>query len=158
MLIVGVTELTRFAERSVPCSTAGSGDLMCTAVPMSFRSSVLPGFGLTLGFTTFFLRHVLLPLALALAAASMHWSDFLHVVLSPRALALPLSFGALPGRHYQPGVRLHHRWTLVRTSFRAENSSTRSSICLRAAHGGSGSRSPGVCAQRLDRTLPGAWA
>jgi len=65
---------------------------------MSFRQpSVLPGFGLTFGFTTFFLSAiVLLPLAaLVLAAASMHWSDFVHVVLSPRALgSYRLSFGA----------------------------------------------------------------
>jgi len=65
---------------------------------MSFRQpSVLPGFGLTFGFTTFFLSAiVLLPLAaLVLAAASMTWTDFLHVVLSPRALgSYRLSFGA----------------------------------------------------------------
>ena len=65
---------------------------------MSFRkASILPGFGLTFGFTTFFLSViVLLPLAaLTLAAASMHWSDFVHVVLSPRALgSYRLSFGA----------------------------------------------------------------
>ena len=56
---------------------------------MSFRkASVLPGFGLTFGFTTFFLSAiVLLPLAaLVLSAAAMHWSDFLRVVSSPRAL------------------------------------------------------------------------
>jgi sulfate/thiosulfate transport system permease protein len=65
---------------------------------MSFRQpSVLPGFGLTFGFTTFFLSFlVLLPLAaLVLAAGSMHWSDFVHVVTSPRALgSYRLSFGA----------------------------------------------------------------
>ena len=65
---------------------------------MSFRKpSVLPGFGLTLGFTTFFLSAiVLLPLAaLVLAAASMHWGEFLAVVSSPRALgSYRLSFGA----------------------------------------------------------------
>jgi sulfate/thiosulfate transport system permease protein len=65
---------------------------------MSFRKpSVLPGFGLTFGFTTFFLSAiVLLPLAaLVLAAASMHWSEFLAVVTSPRALgSYRLSFGA----------------------------------------------------------------
>jgi sulfate transport system permease protein len=65
---------------------------------MSFvKPSVLPGFGLTFGFTTFFLSTiVLLPLAaLVLAAASMQWSDFVHVVLSPRALgSYRLSFGA----------------------------------------------------------------
>ena len=65
---------------------------------MSFRKpSVLPGFGLTFGFTTFFLSAiVLLPLAaLVLAAASMSWGEFLRVVLSPRALgSYRLSFGA----------------------------------------------------------------
>jgi sulfate/thiosulfate transport system permease protein len=65
---------------------------------MSLRApSVLPGFGLTLGFTTFFLSFmVLLPLAALVAAAgSLHWSDFLHVVTSPRALgSYRLSFGA----------------------------------------------------------------
>jgi sulfate transport system permease protein len=65
---------------------------------MSFRKpSVLPGFGLTFGFTTFFLSAiVLLPLAaLMLAAGSMHWSEFLAVVSSPRALgSYRLSFGA----------------------------------------------------------------
>ena len=65
---------------------------------MSFRQpSVLPGFGLTFGFTTFFLSGiVLLPLAaLVLAAGSMHFADLLHVVTSARALgSYRLSFGA----------------------------------------------------------------
>jgi len=65
---------------------------------VSFRKpSVLPGFGLTFGFTTFFLSAiVLLPLAaLVLAAASMSWSEFVAVVTSPRALgSYRLSFGA----------------------------------------------------------------
>jgi len=65
---------------------------------MSLRApSVLPGFGLTFGFTSFFLSAlVLLPLAaLVLAAGSMHWSDFLAVVFSRRALgSYRLSFGA----------------------------------------------------------------
>lgn len=61
------------------------------------QPSVLPGFGLTLGFTTFFLSSlVLLPLAaLLLMAASMHWADFVRVVTSARALgSYRLSFGA----------------------------------------------------------------
>src|ERR1700722_13620158 len=61
------------------------------------QPNVLPGFGLTFGFTTFFLSAlVLLPLcALILMTASMHWHDFVHVVLSPRALgSYRLSFGA----------------------------------------------------------------
>jgi len=90
--------------------------------PMSFRlPSVLPGFGLTFGFTTFFLSAiVLLPLAaLVLAAASMHWSDFVHVVLSPRALgSYRLSFGA---SFLAAAINLVFgfiiAWTLVRYEF-----------------------------------------
>jgi len=61
------------------------------------QPSVLPGFGLTFGFTTFFLcAIVLLPLAaLVIVATSTTWHDFVHLVLSPRALgSYRLSFGA----------------------------------------------------------------
>ena len=61
------------------------------------QPSVLPGFGLTIGFTTFFLcAIVLLPLAaLVVVATSGTWHDFVHLVLSPRALgSYRLSFGA----------------------------------------------------------------
>jgi sulfate/thiosulfate transport system permease protein len=89
---------------------------------MSFRQpSVLPGFGLTFGFTTFFLSViVLLPLAaLVLSAASMHWSEFVHVVLSPRALgSYRLSFGA---SFLAAAINLVFgfiiAWTLVRYEF-----------------------------------------
>jgi sulfate/thiosulfate transport system permease protein len=89
---------------------------------MSFRKpSVLPGFGLTFGFTTFFLSAiVLLPLAaLVLAAAPMHWVDFLRVVSSPRALgSYRLSFGA---SFLAAAINLVFgfiiAWTLVRYEF-----------------------------------------
>ena len=89
---------------------------------MSFRkASVLPGFGLTFGFTTFFLSAiVLLPLAaLVLAAASMHWSDFVHVVFSPRALgSYRLSFGAsLLAASINLVFGFIIAWTLVRYEF-----------------------------------------
>jgi sulfate transport system permease protein len=61
------------------------------------QPSVLPGFGLTFGFTTFFLSAiVLIPLAaLVLMTASMTWHDFVKVVFSARALgSYKLSFGA----------------------------------------------------------------
>ena len=61
------------------------------------QPSVLPGFGLTFGFTTFFLcAIVLLPLAaLVIVATSTTWHDLVHLVLSPRALgSYRLSFGA----------------------------------------------------------------
>jgi sulfate transport system permease protein len=89
---------------------------------MSFsKPSVLPGFGLTFGFTTFFLSAiVLLPLAaLVLAAASMHWKDFLDVVLSPRALgSYKLSFGAsLLAASINLVFGFILAWTLVRYEF-----------------------------------------
>jgi sulfate/thiosulfate transport system permease protein len=89
---------------------------------MSFRqASVLPGFGLTFGFTTFFLGViVLLPLAaLVLAAGSMHWSDFTHVVLSARALgSYRLSFGAsLLAATINLVFGFIIAWTLVRYEF-----------------------------------------
>ena len=89
---------------------------------MSFRKpSVLPGFGLTFGFTTFFLSAiVLLPLAaLVLSAASMHCSDFVRVVSSPRALgSYRLSFGAsLLAATINLVFGFIIAWTLVRYEF-----------------------------------------
>jgi len=89
---------------------------------MSFsKPSVLPGFGLTFGFTTFFLSAiVLLPLAaLVLAAGSMHWNDFLGVVLSARALgSYKLSFGAsLLAASINLVFGFILAWTLVRYEF-----------------------------------------
>jgi len=88
----------------------------------SFRQpSVLPGFGLTFGFTTFFLSAiVLIPLAaLVLMAASMHWSDFWRVVLSPRALgSYRLSFGAsILAASINLVFGFVIAWTLVRYEF-----------------------------------------
>ncbi len=59
--------------------------------------SVIPGFGITLGFTTFFLcAIVLLPLtALVMKGASMDFARFIQVITAPRALAsYRLTFGA----------------------------------------------------------------
>jgi sulfate transport system permease protein len=61
------------------------------------KPSVLPGFGLTLGFTTFFLSTlVLLPLAaLVFRTSELTWQEFLAVLLDERALAAyRLTFGA----------------------------------------------------------------
>src|SRR6201991_499985 len=87
-----------------------------------FRApSVLPGFGLTFGFTTFFLSAiVLIPLAaLVLMAASMTWHDFVKVVFSARALgSYRLSFGA---SFLAASINLVFgfiiAWTLVRYEF-----------------------------------------
>jgi sulfate/thiosulfate transport system permease protein len=61
------------------------------------RQNVLPGFGLTLGYSLFYLSLVvLIPLvALAWQAAGLGWSGFWAAALTPRALAAyRLSFGA----------------------------------------------------------------
>jgi sulfate transport system permease protein len=83
--------------------------------------SVLPGFGLTLGFTTFFLGAiVLIPLtALVMKTATMGWSDFVDVVLDPRSLAsYRLSFGASFLAATLNGVfGFIIAWTLVRYEF-----------------------------------------
>ena len=83
--------------------------------------NVLPGFGITLGFTTFFLcAIVLLPLsALVLKAGGMDFSRFIEVITSPRALAsYRLSFGA---SFVAAGINLVFgfmiAWTLVRYDF-----------------------------------------
>ena len=85
------------------------------------QPSILPGFGLTFGFTTFFLSAiVLIPLAaLVSMAASSHWVDFVHTVFSQRALAsYRLSFGAsavAASINLVFGFIL--AWTLVRYDF-----------------------------------------
>ena len=61
------------------------------------RPSVIPGFGLALGFTLVYLGLiVLLPLAgLVVKTGTLGWSGFWHVATDPRTLAaLRLSFGA----------------------------------------------------------------
>ena len=65
---------------------------------MSTRAarSILPGFGLSLGFTVFYLSLiVLLPLSAAfIKTATMNWSEFTDAVVSPRVLAAyRVSFG-----------------------------------------------------------------
>lgn len=92
----------------------------------SFRQpSILPGFGLTLGFTTFFLcAIVLMPLAaLVMKTATMGWSDFLQVLLAPRAVAsYRLSFGvSLLAAAINSVFGFVIAWTLVRYEFPGRN-------------------------------------
>ena len=67
--------------------------------PSSFRlrrPSVIPGFGLTLGFSLFYLSAiVLIPLAaLILRSVSLGWDEFFAIAADPRVIAaLKLSFG-----------------------------------------------------------------
>jgi sulfate transport system permease protein len=85
------------------------------------QPSILPGFGLTLGFTTFFLSAVvLLPLAaLVFRTTSLTWAEFVGVLTDPRAVAsYRLSFGAALLAAAINGVfGFIVAWSLVRYSF-----------------------------------------
>jgi sulfate/thiosulfate transport system permease protein len=85
------------------------------------QPSVLPGFGLTFGFTTFFLTAiVLIPLAALISmAGSSSWSEFIHTVLSERAMdSYRLSFGAsLLAASINLVFGFILAWTLVRYDF-----------------------------------------
>jgi sulfate transport system permease protein len=85
------------------------------------RPSVLPGFGLTLGYSLLYLGViVLLPLAgLILRPVELGWDGFLKAVLEPRVLAaLRLSFGAaLIAAIVNAFFGLIIAWMLVRYRF-----------------------------------------
>jgi sulfate/thiosulfate transport system permease protein len=94
--------------------------MMSMAVRLKQRS-VLPGFGLSLGFTVLYLSLiVLIPLsATFLKASSLTWPRFWHVVTAPRAIAsYELSFGASA---MAAGINLVFglivAWVLVRYTF-----------------------------------------
>lgn len=83
--------------------------------------SVIPGFGLTLGFTLAYLTLIILiPLAaLAWRSASLGWSDFFRLVLDPRTLAaLRISFStALIAAVVNVVFGVITAWVLVRYNF-----------------------------------------
>jgi sulfate transport system permease protein len=83
--------------------------------------SILPGFGLSLGFTLAYLGLiVLVPLSAAfLKTAGMGWHDFVSAVASPRVIAAyRLSFGAsLAAGFVNMVFGLIVAWVLVRYSF-----------------------------------------
>jgi sulfate/thiosulfate transport system permease protein len=85
------------------------------------RRRVLPGFGLTLGFTLLYLSLiVLVPLStLALKTASMGWGPFWATVTSPRVLAsYRLTFGASLAAAALNGIfGLVVAWVLARYRF-----------------------------------------
>jgi sulfate transport system permease protein len=82
---------------------------------------VLPGFGITLGFTLFYLSLiVLLPLgALVLRTSTMGWDAFVATVLDPRVVAsYRLSFGAsFLGASINAVFGTIVAWVLVRYTF-----------------------------------------
>ena len=85
------------------------------------KRSNLPGFGLALGFTVFYLSLiVLIPLAATfLKASSLSWGQFWHIAASPRAVAsYRLTFGAsLIGALVNLVFGILVAWVLVRYSF-----------------------------------------
>ena len=87
----------------------------------SAKSTVLPGFGPTLGYTVFYLGLiVLIPLAaLFLRAAGLGWEQFVAAAFSPRVLAsYRLSFGgALVAATINAATGLLVAWVLVRYDF-----------------------------------------
>lgn len=87
----------------------------------SRKSNVLPGFGLSLGFTIAYLSLiVLIPLSAAfLKTATLSWGDFWENVTSPRVLAsYRLSFGASAVAALVNGVfGFIVAWVLVRYRF-----------------------------------------
>jgi sulfate transport system permease protein len=91
----------------------------------STRNRVLPGFGMTMGFTlTYLSLMVLIPLAgLFIMSARMSWADFLHkAVLDPRVLAAyRLSFGsAFIAAVINAVFGFIVAWVLVRYQFRVK--------------------------------------
>jgi sulfate transport system permease protein len=92
---------------------------------MTFKQrSILPGFGLTLGFMlTYLSLIVLIPLsATFLKASSLSWPAFWHIVTSPRALAsYRLTFGAsFMAALINLLFGMLVAWVLVRYSFPAK--------------------------------------
>ncbi len=85
------------------------------------RASIIPGFGLSLGFTLFYLCViVLIPLsAIFIKTAGLGWADYVRVALSDRALAAyRLSFGAAAlAALINGGFGLLVAWVLVRYDF-----------------------------------------
>lgn len=85
------------------------------------RHRVLPGFGLALGFTLFYLGLVVLvPLStIVLQSSGLTWAAFWQAVSAPRVLAsYRLSFGAsLVAALVNAGAGLGVAWVLVRYTF-----------------------------------------
>lgn len=86
-----------------------------------FRRRILPGFGLSLGFTLAYLGLiVLIPLSAAfLRASGMSWDDFISAVTSPRVMAsYRLSFGvSLLAATVNMFFGFVLAWVLVRYTF-----------------------------------------
>jgi len=87
------------------------------------KPSIVPGFGLTFGFTVFYLSLiVLIPIAgLFIRTFELDWASFQRIVTGPRFLAaLRLSFGAsLLAAAFNVVIGVMIAWVLVRYRFTA---------------------------------------
>jgi sulfate/thiosulfate transport system permease protein len=96
-------------------------DLISPTVKLSSKRRVLPGFGLSMGFTVLYLSLiVLIPLSmLFIKTATLDWAHIVEAVTSPRVVAsYRLSFGAsLIGAILNAFFGLIAAWVLVRYSF-----------------------------------------
>jgi sulfate transport system permease protein len=94
---------------------------MSDSVKQNVRRSILPGFGLTMGYTVVYLSLIaLIPLStLFLKTSGIGWAHFWRVVLSPRVMAAyRLSLGAsLTGALINSIFGAIVAWTLVRYDF-----------------------------------------
>jgi sulfate/thiosulfate transport system permease protein len=96
-----------------------------TSIAIALKQrSIVPGFGLALGFTVFYLSLiVLIPLAAVfLKASTLGWGAFWHAVTTPRAIAsYELSIGAsLIGAAINLVFGVLVAWVLVRYQFPAK--------------------------------------
>lgn len=110
-------------RRLAPCRSLARHDrLKEFAVRLNFKQhSVLPGFGLTLGFTVFYLSLiVLIPLAaLLIRSATLSPARYWEIISDPRVVAsYKLTFGAsLIAAVVNAVMGFVVAWTLVRYSF-----------------------------------------
>ena len=125
-----------------------SGDVLCPST-----RSRLPGFGLSLGFTLFYLSLiVLIPLRRSCCGRSNFTWDFWTAITSPRVVAsLRLTFGAaLAAAVIDTVFGFIVAWVLVRYHFPGKRLSMPCRSALRAAH-----RGGGHCAAAL--YAPNGW-
>ncbi|UHJ66058.1 sulfate ABC transporter permease subunit CysT [Melaminivora jejuensis] len=109
------------AARPGPCGAADAPAAPAALIPRRRGRRVLPGFGLTLGYTLFYLSVVVLVplLALLLKSFTLSWPQFWEAVSAPRVLAAyRLTFGAsLLAACTNAVFGLLVAWVLVRYQF-----------------------------------------
>src|SRR5688572_11363160 len=124
----GARRMPPISPTAAPSTASSDSEVVTTAVAVSARPRasagsprILPGFGLTLGFTLLYLSLiVLVPLSAAfLRTFDLGWLEFWQVVTAPRVVAsLRISFGtALLAALVNAVFGLLVAWVLVRYEF-----------------------------------------